>query len=490
MSESETQNRVSDNGARTLSRNDRVAILSELVSRIDFARQHGMQYGSDRDIYDVAGYPRNLSYSQFHALYERDGFAKKIIDMPAETTWRAPPEIVEPDMEEDGTDFTEAWADLAKRLRVWSRFERLDKLSRKGRYAVLLIGTPDGDDQNLVNEMGNLRGPEDVQYLDAYSEKYAKIHKLVDDPRNPRYRLPEIYNIDLGGDIRDGGVQTRSQTVKVHWSRVIHVAEDLLEDDIFGTETLRPLYNDFHDLQKIRASTPEAHFQRVAGILVGKVDPEAHTNDEILEDLSEELEEIYHDLRKIFLGQGVDLERLAGDEPNPKAAADLCITMIAAGSPIPKRMLIGSETGERASTEDQKSYYGAMAERQVQHAEPAILRPFIDRLIERRGLPRPGQAGYEVVWPTLFKEPEKDIAEANKARAETASALTPVGGDVLQLVEIDQDRNVWLVPRSVDDPSPFDALPDATEDPGPPEATDDQPDDGSGEDGTPESLAE
>jgi uncharacterized protein len=468
----DTTNRLAGNGQVTVTQNQ-LAVFSELVSRINFAKQHGLQYGGDRDVFEVAGYETNLTYDDFHRLYERMGLAKKLIDMPAETTWRAPPEVVEPDMPEDGTEFSREWQGLAKRLRIWSRMERLDKLARKGRYAVMLIGTPDGDDQNLRTPMPNLSGPDDVLYLEVYSEKYARIHQLVSDPTDPRHRLPEIYNIDLGGDIRQGSVQAQTNTVQVHWTRVAHVAEDLLEDDIFGLETLRPVWNHFHDLLKVSASTAEAFWQRVAGILQATVDPDAKVSDAELDALDDALKEVYHDLRKTFLGEGIELSRLAESEPNPEAAAALYITLIAAGSPIPKRMLIGSETGERASTEDQKSYYGAIAERQVQHAEPNMLRPFIDRLIEHRALPRPTAEDYDVVWPSLFKEPEKDTAEANRARAQAAKDLTPMGGDPLSLVEVDEDRNVWLRPtgdRGVLTPEELEPPEPEPVEPEPPEA--------------------
>ena len=74
------------------------------------------------------------------------------------------------------------------------------------------------------------------------------------------------------------------------------------------------------------------------------------------------------------------------------------------------------------------------------------MRPLIDRWVAINALPRPGTAGYDVVWPPLFREPEKDIAEANRTRAEAAKALTPLGGSPLDLVEIDDERNVWLRP--------------------------------------------
>jgi hypothetical protein len=75
-----------------------------------------------------------------------------------------------------------------------------------------------------------------------------------------------------------------------------------------------------------------------------------------------------------------------------------------------------------------------------------ILRALIDRLIEKKALPRPSKPDYLVVWPPLFAESAQVIAEANKARAETAKALTPIGGSPLDLIEIDPDRNVMLRP--------------------------------------------
>lgn len=466
MPEPETQNRITTNGA-ALNQEQQLAVLSELVSRIDFARQHGMQYGGERDIYAVGGYKRDLIYGDFKDLYDRDPVAGAIVDMLAEATWRAAPEVGEPDSGGD-TAFSRDFMATAKRLGLWARMERLDKLSRIGRYGVMLIGTPDATDQNLRSEMANLRGPDDVLYLAVYSEKYAKINTWVEDSEDPRYGLPETYKIHLAGDVSTFRKRAANQTEVVHHSRVIHVAEGLLEDDVYGKEALRNVWNPLHDLQKVSTSTAEGFWQRVAGILHAQIDPDVHVDEKMLEALDDNLQKVYHDLKRTIYGN-FDLKRLAESEPDPKEAANLYMTLIAAGSGIPKRLLFGSETGERASTEDQKTFLGRISERHNQHAEPNMLRPLVDRLIEKRGLSRPRGDEYEVVWPTLFKEPDLDIAEANLSRARAAKELTPLGGDPLALIEVDPDRNVWLVPRKVDDESPFEMQP-PEDDPGPPEA--------------------
>lgn len=445
MSTSTRNRTAAGNGAaRNARTEEQIVILTEALTRLDLARAQGYQYGTDRDIYATGGYPTTIKFSEYKGLYDRDGIAGRIVDMPAQTTWRNPPKVSE-EGQKDGTEFTKAWDALAQRLGVWGRLERADRLSRIGRYGVLLIGVA-GDDSQLEREMPQLQGPDAVLYLSAFTEQHAQIDSWVVDPRDPRFGQPLTYKIDLTSGVSSFQPTTGSSTQVVHWSRLIHIAEGLLEDEVYGRPPLQRVYNDLHDLQKVSTSTGEGYWQRVAGILQAKIDPESTITEEQLLALDENLQKLYHDLKRTFYGKGVELSRLAEGEPDPEAAADLFFTKIAAGAGFPKRILFGSETGERASTEDQKTWLGSIAERQKQHAEPMILRALIDRLVEKKALPRPGRAGYQVVWPPLFEESAQVIAEANKARAETAKALTPIGGSPLDLVEVDEERNVLLRP--------------------------------------------
>jgi hypothetical protein len=447
MSTTRTRNGgAKTNGTSVANLREQLATLAGLLTREDLIRTHGMQYGTERDLYKVGGYPDKLKFADYHGLYLRDGIAGQVVDMPAGATWRKPPEVVEPEQKE-GTKFTQAWDDLAKRLGVWQRFERADRLARLGRYSVLLIGTRDARDDNAMKEpMGRLTSPEDVLYLSVYSEQHAQIDRWVTDARDPRFGLPETYKIDLTSGVDTFKPRTSGGSLVVHWSRVLHIAEGLSEDEVYGRPALERIYNDLHDLQKVSTSTGEAYWQRVAGILQAVIDPTANVDPEVLKELDESLQKMYHDLKKTFYGRGIELKRLAETEPDPGPAADLYMTKIAAGAGIPKRMLFGSETGERASSEDQKTYLGSIGERQQQHAEPMILRPFVDRLVVAGALPKPGRDGYDVVWPPLFAESEDTIATANLKRAQAAAAVTAIGGNPLDLCEIDEDRNLWLRP--------------------------------------------
>lgn len=440
--------------------------IRDALTRVGFAAQHGLQYGGKRDLNKVGGYIPVLRFKNYQAMYERDGIAGQIVDMPPETTWRHPPEIVErrPDGQkrkqgEKGTPFEEAWTQLVDRLGLWQRFERADRLSRIGSYGVILIGAAGtGDDASLRSPLTTVQRPEDVIYLSCYDEAQAQIKSWVVDGTNPRFGLPETYEIDRSSGVESFKPQGQvSGSTIVHYTRVIHVAEGLAADEVHGRPALQRIFNDLFDLQKVSVSTAEGFWQRVAGILTAEIDPEVTNASEVIPGLKEEMEAVFHEMRRAFVGQGVKLGRLAESEPNPTGAADLYMTRIAAGAGIPKRLLFGSETGERASSEDQKTYLGSIGERQKQHAEPQFVRAFVERLILIKALERP-ELGYDVVWPPLFEESELDVSEANNRTANAAKNLTPVGGDPTLLVEVDEERRLFLKERGPDEPSPFEEM--------------------------------
>ena len=59
-----------------------------------------------------------------------------------------------------------------------------------------------------------------------------------------------------------------------------------------------------------------------------------------------------------------------------------------------------------------------------------------------------------VVWPELTSPTAQEAAEANVKRAEAAAKLAGIGGDPLSLVEITEDRDIWLIPRKPGAPPP------------------------------------
>jgi phage-related protein (TIGR01555 family) len=458
-----TTKRATAAKTRKMTANQKLAALTSFMGRARMVQKMaGVQFGGKRDIYEAAGYKAQgqVKFGDYWALYTRGDIAGRIVDMPAKTTWRTPPEVVIKDQEKDGTKFTEAFADLAKRLKIWSYFQRADRLAGIGRYAVVVIGVKGVTDQQLKTPLKKVNGPDDIIYLSVYHEDNAKITKWVTDTGNERFGLPELYALQTSNNpaFSSGNAGTTGTELIVHATRLIHIAEDKLEDDVFGRPRLERCLNRLFDLEKVAASTGEAYWQLVARILQAKIDKEMEVGDEDLKKIDEQLAEMVHDLRRQFSGQGVNLEWLSSETPNVTQVADFYFSLIAGSAEIPKRILFGSEMGELASSTDQDTYFGRINERQEAFAEPEILRAFIDRMVSINALPKPegGKAGkpgeYQVNWPPLYEEPDKDKAEVDAKRAQAAQALTPVGGNPRELVRITAEGRIELVEREPDPP--------------------------------------
>lgn len=437
------------NGTRAVAtRSPTLARLSSLrVDRLRFARRAGLQFAGERDVYAAAGYlaESRITFEHYWSLYERNPVAGRIVDMPANTTWRKKPIIREVGAQEDEqTEFEKGFNEMAKRIRLWSWLRRADRMSRIGHYGAFLIGVR--GDEPLRDEMPRLEGPEDVLFLKAFDEGDIRISEWEDDTGNPRFGQPVLYELDMSGDV--SGFSLPNQIV--HWTRMIHVAEDKVKDEVHGRPPLKRLLNVIFDLEKIQAGTGEAFWQLATKILHTNIDLNADVEDAELDALGEAMEEIVHDLRRQMITRGGQVQWLGGETPDPSSPIDMIQILVTMGTGIPKRIFFGTETGERASEQDERQWFGNVAERQLQHAEPDILRPFIDRLITYGALDV-GEKGYAVEWPNLFVPSDEGLAELSKANAEAAKAATAIGDDPRDLIQIGTDGVLRLMATEVED---------------------------------------
>lgn len=433
---------------------------SELVQRHKFAGMAGLQYDTDsgraaRDVWKVAGYPEEYTFAHGWSRYKRQDICRRGVDLPCQKTWRHVPGPVDgsdPETDPDDTDFCTAWTELWTALRMQSVVERADRMGAIGEFSVILLGLPAEDQRALREpvEPGTLDGPQDVAYAKPFKQADVEINTLVGDHESPRFGYPETYRIDIGaggkGRSRAGAVASKS--IIAHWTRVLHIVEDPLDSDVYGMPRLERALNRLMDLEKVCAATGEAFWQLAAKILTATVDPKAPMDDDTFDALDEGLEEIVHDLRRHWMAQGVTLDYLGGDTPDPSSPADLYLMLLAACWGIPKRILFGSETGERASSEDERAMRAIIGERIEQYAEPMVVRQFTDRMVALGALPVPrgGPDVYSFRWPDLYEATDEERADADLTRAETAKALTPLGGEPLDVAEVTKEGRVVLKP--------------------------------------------
>lgn len=425
-------------------------IASALVERRKFTDRAGLTFdtsrtkasGWDRDLYFSAGYPQELKAADYRARYERGGIAERIVEAYPRGTWGGGFDVVEDPDPGQETEFERAFRALADRLDLWSRLLRADILANLGRYSVLLIGAP-----GLMSEELPRLSPEQVLYLTPLGEDRATIKEHEKDSESERFGLPSVYSCKLG----------EQHTKDVHWTRVIHLTEGSLEDDVLGKPRLRSIWNYLIDLDKLHAAGAEAAWKRMDPGIQFDLDPEAELSESEEGDLQDQIDEFQHGLRRIFRTSGLEVKPIQLQAQMFGANVETVLKLISATTGIPLRILTGSERGELASSQDRGNWADRIMERRDGFATP-VVGQFLRRLIDFGALPEPSE--WQVVWSEIdeLSEQEKaevaaSLAEANKAQFEAT------GVPILTSDEI-RDRVLKLGPLEEQDLSFPDEEPD------------------------------
>lgn len=395
--------------------NERIQTMAELVGRAQLISRFGKQYGTDRDLYEALGYPTTLLYEDFLARYERQDIAKAIIDRPVKATWQGVVKLID-DPSNMESEFTTAYKELDKTLKLKNKFLRLDKLANIGEYAVLLLGLDDVKARTAFKNPVK-KGNRKLLYVKPFGMDKAKIQTFVSKPDDPRYGLPETYLMTVQVANEDN-----TENIVVHHSRVIHVVWDNLESEIKGAPVMMAPYNRLMDIEKIVGGDGEMFWRGARPGYHGKVSDDYQLTKEMEEDLINQIDEFEHNMRRFMVNEGIDIEALATQISDPTAHVDVQIQMISAVTGIPKRILTGSERGELSSAQDKAEYLSYVTTRREEHAEPNIVEPFVDRCMEYGVLPAVDE--YETIWEDLFVLNEKDRVEVGHKRASAIREYT------------------------------------------------------------------
>src|SRR5690606_16993532 len=96
----------------------------------------------------------------------------------------------------------------------------------------------------------------------------------------------------------------------VHWTRVLHVAEGTLESNVFGASRLEASFNTLDDIWKVSGGAAETYWLAGNRGMHVDIDKEMTLDDKDADNLSDELEEYQHELRRIIRTQGVSIKEL------------------------------------------------------------------------------------------------------------------------------------------------------------------------------------
>lgn len=372
------------------------AAVSAFRSRL--ANIASVTFGGRRDLYRAFGYKRELVVSDYRSRFDRNEVANRIVKALPYATWRGGADIVEDEDPEVITAFEQAFIDLDKRIKIWDKVKRADVLAGIGRYAILLIGAP-----------GDLNTPlvtcsfDDLVYLQPFAEEDATIEKFDSETASPRFGLPEYYTVKRTSMTGGGSITAINVGRRVHWSRVIHVSDGLLDDNVYGEPRLKGIWNRIDDLEKVVGGGAEAFFRRADQGTMFDLDPELEFTPEQQTALKNQINEFENGFKRTIFSRGLDMKTMGSDVADFKAPVEAILSLISTGCGIPMRVLMGSEQGKLAAKQDRANWDNRVTDRQNDYADPCIARVLVDRLIALGAVPPPvnGEGAYEIHFSSI-----------------------------------------------------------------------------------------
>lgn len=405
-------------------------------------------YGGKRNVSKTLGYKEFLDVSDYRMRFARNEVANRVVKALPKATWKGGADIIEDEDPTTETPFEAAWSDLAERLNIWSKFLQADILAGIGHYSILLIGAPGNLDSPLTSAK-----PEDIVYLQAFCEDDALIQEYEIDITSSRFGLPKYYMVNRTNMSSPTSINSAVVGRRVHWTRVLHIADGLLDDNVFGEPRLQCIWNRLDDLDKVAGGGAEAFWRRADAGTQFDLDPTLELDEPAKDKLKAQIESYEHEMKRYLTTRGVKVNQLGSDVADFQNSVNSIISLISAGTGIPQRVLMGSEQAKLASKMDRSNWDERVEDRRKDYAAPHVVRPFIMRMLSLGVLPHPVDDAYDIKW-TIIKvlddeqraQVASQWANLNKDAGETVVLPNEIRTKVLGLVPIELVQGDYVPP--------------------------------------------
>lgn len=298
------------------------------------------------------GWKGQLDFNDFFRLYSRGGISAGAVNKLYGRCWGTHPELIEGEKKEKDrkpTSWEEGLKPILRQGRLWRAFADADRRRLVGRYAALILRVRDSRLMEEPVQRG--RGLQEVvvawagsivpfEYnIDAMSADYGKV-------RLWQYREPAL-----------PGQPARNVTI--HSDRVFILGD--WRADAIGF--LEPVFNNFVNLEKTEGGSGESIAKNSARSMNVNFDGSVDLRNLAamygvgINELQEKFNDAARDINQgndiLFVTQGATVNPMVANVPNPEPIYNVNLQSISAGVDIPSKILVGNQTGERASTEDE-----------------------------------------------------------------------------------------------------------------------------------------
>ena len=337
--------------------------------RLAYGCMPNLSGNTKRDrIYEEFGYPKELTFSHFYNMYERNAIAAAAVDRLVNGCWEDYPEVFEGDEQKDAEGVTQWDKTIAKILKKWFPvIKEADKRGVIGSYSAILIQVRDSKDWSEPIDGNTLNRSKEIGLVRLIPvwEAQLDVSEWDTDPNSEDYGYPRMYryiSLPVGK-----ATNAPAREIKVHPDRVIilceRAADGLLTN---GYSMLKKGYNDALDLEKVSGGAAEGFLKNASRQLNFNFSKEVDLSDiaklynveidQLANAMDEQVKKLNQSTDSSVIMQDGNVSVLSVAPADPSSSFNTSLSKFASSIPIPVKVLIGQITGERASTEDNKDW--------------------------------------------------------------------------------------------------------------------------------------
>lgn len=359
--------------------------------RLAYGGMPNLSGNTKRDrIYEEFGYPKELNFSHFYNMYERNAIASASVDRLIDGCWEDYPEVFEGDEQKDAEGVTQWDKTIAKILKKWFPvIKEADKRGVIGSYSAILIQVRDSKDWHEPIDGNALKRSKEkglVRFIPVW-EAQLDVSDWETDINSEDYGYPKMYryiSLPVGK-----ATNAPAREIKVHPDRVIILCERAVDGLLTnGYSMLKKGYNDALDLEKVSGGAAEGFLKNASRQLNFNFSKEVDLSDiaklynveidQLANAMDEQVKKLNQSTDSSVIMQDGNVSVLSVAPADPSSSFNTSLSKFASSIPIPVKVLIGQITGERASTEDNKDWAKTRMSRRN-----GFLTYIIESLIER-----------------------------------------------------------------------------------------------------------
>lgn len=384
--------------------------------------------------YTDFGWPKALTFALLYDMWSRNALAKAAVAKTIRKAWETHPTLREA---EEGAEETALEADIRQRfddLRLWQRLAEAHRRSLVGCYGGAILRL--ADSRPFRDPVDTVPGGLDglVEIIPAW-EGQLQVATWDTDEASETYGHPLMFQFNEAQV--EANRQMRVRSFEVHPDRVLVWSED---GTVHGRSMLEAGYNDLLTVEKIVGAGGEGFWKNAKSAPVLQVDPEAKLDqmaqamgvprDELVDAMNTQVNDWQKGFDKLLMLQGMEAKTLGITLPSPEHFYAAPLQNFAASIEMPVKILVGMQTGERASQEDADEWARTNMGRRNDSVIPNIME-LVNRL-ERFGiLP---ERDWWLDWDDLTEADMGDkIARADKMA--DVNAKMAAGGELVFLPE-------------------------------------------------------